>query len=205
MVAQVCTFATRRSPPHFFFLTIPPPQHSATSKEGALPLPATEADGAPGVTFALTFGDHMLLQRGDATPPVVYGTVHPPDAPVNATIDDDAGRSYSVAATTLGDGSWRVALTPREVGGNVTITARSAATSSGGESTTTSNATLPDVTFGDVWLCSGQSNMELALRYTVERNASYDALAVRRPLSLALLSTTRDRRRAFDTTSSNGS
>ena len=35
---------------------------------------------------------------------------------------------------------------------------------------------MSDVTFGDVWFCSGQSNMQLMLDYTFERNASVAAI-----------------------------
>ena len=29
---------------------------------------------------------------------------------------------------------------------------------------------LPDLTFGDVWVCSGQSNMQLGVQNTIDRN-----------------------------------
>ena len=36
--------------------------------------------------------------------------------------------------------------------------------------------TLADVTFGDVWFCSGQSNMWLPMNMDTSRNVTYDAI-----------------------------
>ena len=51
--------------------------------------------------------------------------------------------------------TWRVTLDPIEAGGPYVISAESRGC----------NITLSDVLFGDVWLCSGQSNMDFYLSW----------------------------------------
>ncbi len=88
------------------------------------------------------FTDHMVLQRDAHTP--VWGWTKPGDM-VTLKI---AGKSYTVAADQYG--RWLVRIGPfpadmqayqLEISGPQT-------------------KTFSDVKFGDVWLCSGQSNME---------------------------------------------
>lgn len=49
---------------------------------------------------------------------------------------------------------WKVVLSPTDAGGPHTITA---------SSENYGNASLQDVLFGDVWICSGQSNMQFTV------------------------------------------
>ncbi|MEJ2581320.1 MAG: sialate O-acetylesterase, partial [Acidobacteriota bacterium] len=94
------------------------------------------------------FGDGMVLQRGTSVP--VWGTADP-GATVEVTI---AGRT--VTARTDVQGLWRAEIAPMVAGGphDLTIT-------SDGQSLSYGN-----VLVGDVWICSGQSNME----WTVENS-----------------------------------
>jgi hypothetical protein len=62
--------------------------------------------------------------------------------------------------------AWKVLLPPQPAGGSFTITA-----SAGSES-----VSVRRVTFGDVYFCSGQSNMDLALMYTFEKPALDEAV-----------------------------
>ncbi len=94
-------------------------------------------------------GDHMVLQR---------------ERPVTLWGWDDAGAGVTVTlgqtiakATTDQDGRWAVQLPAMAAGGPHTITIEG-----------TSTVTLKDVLVGEVWLCSGQSNME----WTVLRSAN---------------------------------
>lgn len=105
---------------------------------------------APALEFARPFGDHMVLPHGVACP--VWGTAAP-DAEVRV---DFAGQSRRTRADA--GGRWRVVLAPvaAEAAGRV-LTA-----SSGGE-----RAILTDVLAGEVWLCSGQSNMDFPLAKAV--------------------------------------
>ncbi len=109
---------------------------------GAACLPAQAADPA----FARVFGDHAVLQRGE--PITVWGTADAGSA-LTLTLN---GRSVSGKAD--GKGKWRLQLPRQLAGGPYTLTL-----SSGGKS-----ASVNDVMVGDVYLCSGQSNMEFAVR-----------------------------------------
>jgi sialate O-acetylesterase len=93
--------------------------------------------------LAGTFGDHMVLQR-DA-PIRVHGTA----APGVALSVGLAGRDRTVTADATG--AWRVDLPAMPAGGPYRLTLRS-----GSEVV----RELEDVMVGDLWLCSGQSNME---------------------------------------------
>ena len=88
------------------------------------------------------FGDHMILQQGIKNK--VWGKADPGEA-VTVTL---GGQSK---ATTAGpDGAWHVLLDPvMEYGGPHTLTVK-------GKNTVTFN----DVLIGEVWVCSGQSNMQ---------------------------------------------
>ncbi len=88
------------------------------------------------------FGDHMVLQR--ERPVSVWGTANPGES-VTVTF-----ANHHATTTTGADGSWRVALPP--------LAASSAARTLTISGRTTLSFT--DVLVGDVWLCSGQSNME---------------------------------------------
>ena len=105
--------------------------------------------------FATSYGDHMVLQQGPKQA-VVWG--HCGDAGC-AKITITLSSSSSATATSpvqLGGppGTW-IAKLPATAGGDtphtVTVT----------DGTTT--AKIEDVLFGDVWVCSGQSNMAFLL------------------------------------------
>lgn len=87
------------------------------------------------------FNDHMVLQR--QMPIAVWGWAEPGEA-VKVALGDDA------ANTTAGnDGKWLVKMPQREAGGPLTLTVSASNT-----------IQINDVLVGEVWLCSGQSNME---------------------------------------------
>ncbi|MDR7232189.1 sialate O-acetylesterase [Caulobacter sp. BE264] len=97
--------------------------------------------------LASVFSDHAVLQRDQ--PIRVWGRAAP-----NASVAVDlSGQGVSTSAD--GDGRWSVVLPARPAGGSaLTLTARA-----GDQTQTVSNLAM-----GDVWLCSGQSNMEYPLR-----------------------------------------
>ncbi len=97
------------------------------------------------VTLPAIFGDHMVLQQGTTLP--VWGWAKPGE---KITVSFGAARVETVAGT---DGKWRANL-PAVAGGTPPGTLVVA-----GSNTLTMN----DVLVGDVWLCSGQSNMEFGL------------------------------------------
>jgi sialate O-acetylesterase len=103
--------------------------------------PASAAD----ITLAPVFGDHAVLQRGKPVP--VWGT---------------AGASETVTVTFHGqkattssgsDGRWSLTIGPFEASSDGADLVAAAG----------STVTLHDVVVGEVWLCSGQSNMEFTV------------------------------------------
>lgn len=91
------------------------------------------------------FGEHMMLQRGRPNP--VWGWAKPGTA-VKITL---AGRTAT--ATAGPDGRWQAELEPPAAGGPYTLTV------DGGPEP----LQFKDVLVGDLWLCSGQSNMGFGL------------------------------------------
>jgi sialate O-acetylesterase len=87
------------------------------------------------------FSDHMVLQADFACP--VWGSVEPGEE-VTVSI---AGQKKTAKAGA--DGKWTLKLDPMKAGGphEMTVAARN-------------TVTLHDVLVGEVWVCSGQSNME---------------------------------------------
>ena len=95
------------------------------------------------VTLPHVFGDHMVLQSGQPVP--VWGWANPGDV---LTVRFAGQEKHATAAA--GDGRWEARLDP------LAASAQPAdLTISGSDS-----LTFKDVLVGEVWLCSGQSNME---------------------------------------------
>ena len=101
---------------------------------------------ASGLQLASVFSDHAVLQRG--MPVKVWGTAKAGEA-VTVAI---CGNEYGTVADT--QGKWEVVLPSHEAGGPYEIRV-----SSDGET-----RVVRDVLFGEVWLCSGQSNMEFKVK-----------------------------------------
>ncbi len=97
------------------------------------------------VKLPTLFSDHMVVQR--QRPVHVWGMA----APGESVAVSFRGESKSTSADRLG--RWNVYLAPGEAGGPFEMIVRG------------KNAlTLHDVLVGDVWLASGQSNMEFPMR-----------------------------------------
>ena len=90
------------------------------------------------------FQDHAVLQRD--RPINVWGHAAP-SADVTVSVAGETATAHADAS-----GHWKASLPPLSAGGPYALTAHSSA----GES-----QTLNDILVGDVFLCSGQSNMEL--------------------------------------------
>ncbi|WP_317126273.1 sialate O-acetylesterase [Spirosoma sordidisoli] len=102
--------------------------------------------GLAQVRLARLFSDHVVLQRGQPLP--VWGWAKPAEA-VTVTM---AGQTQKAKAGP--DGKWRVTFSPLQAGGphTLSVTAKSG------------KAAASDVLIGEVWICSGQSNMEWPVR-----------------------------------------
>lgn len=98
--------------------------------------------------LAPIFSDHAVLQRNQ--PITVWGTAGA-NQDVHVTL---AGNESTVISAA--DGTWSVQLPPLPAGGPHELVASAAS----GE------ARLRDVLIGEVWICSGQSNMEWTLDQT---------------------------------------
>ena len=103
------------------------------------------------------FADHAVLQRDRPIP--VYGTAGP-----GADVTVQLG-SAKVTARAGKDGHWRASLPAMTAGGPYTLEA-----SSGGQS-----QAVNDVLLGDVFLCTGQSNMQLSVRRAANADAEIAA------------------------------
>jgi len=102
------------------------------------------------VTLPALFSDHMVLQQQAAIP--VWGWADPGEQ-VTVTLGD-----AKQTATAGADGKWSVTLTECQAGGPLTLVAKG------------KNAVqVADVLVGEVWLCSGQSNMAMS----VSRSANF--------------------------------
>jgi len=106
----------------------------------AAPAPAAAPDAA--LRLAPYFGDHAVLQRDKPVP--VWGMAVPSDS-VTVTFHGQTAKALAGP-----DGNWRLSIGPFEAsadGADLVVSGRS-------------TVTLHDVVVGEVWLCSGQSNME---------------------------------------------
>ena len=106
------------------------------------------------------FGDHMVLQR-DTPSVVVYGFASP-GSMVNTTMAQTGGSgvSYVLQTRTGDDGIWRQQLASQEASRIDGSNAWNFSIAGEGGI----NASMVDVLFGDVHMCSGQSNMQYTLR-----------------------------------------
>ena len=114
-----------------------PTPGQATSAAVAKPLPFVSP----------IFGDNMVLQRGK--PDTIWGWSDPGD-----TVQVQIGEN-TATGTAGPDRRWQVKIQPPAPGGPYTV-----------KITGHQSAELHNVLVGDVWLCGGQSNMGLPLRFT---------------------------------------
>lgn len=101
--------------------------------------------GLADVKLPAVIGSHMVLQQGMQCP--IWGWA---DAGEVVTVSMD-GKSATATAGT--DGKWSLKIGPFTAGGpfDMTVTGKNA-------------LTLTDVLVGEVWVCSGQSNMQMNVR-----------------------------------------
>lgn len=130
------------------------------SEEGALIIAETVKSAITGNYGGLSlpgiFSDHMVIQRGK--PIVIRGKA---DAGQPVEVALSANKSKTTTGT---DGKWKVELPAMDAGGPYSIVIK-------GEKT----ITIKDVLIGDIWVCSGQSNMAFKLKDS--ENAGTDILS----------------------------
>ena len=114
-------------------------------------IPATSLSSQ--VTLPHILSSHMVVQR--QVPVHIWGMAAPAE---NVTVSF-RGETISTKAGELG--RWSLYLSPGSAGGPFQMTVRGDAPSGG--ATGGQTITLDDVMVGDVWVASGQSNMEFTL------------------------------------------
>ncbi|MBR4756844.1 MAG: hypothetical protein IK076_07875 [Bacteroidales bacterium] len=113
---------------------------------------------------ASVFTDHMVLQQATDAP--VWGWAKPG---TKVTVVP-SWNNAKYAATAGDDGRWEVKVATPSAGGPYTLSVTAGKKD---------KIVLNDVLIGEVWLCSGQSNMELNLIGATSQGVegSYDAIA----------------------------
>lgn len=119
------------------------------------------ASASADVTLPHVFGSHMVLQRDRAI--LVWGW-----ADREEEVSVQIGDRPAVIAAADKAGAWRVTLPAMRAGGPFTVKVA-------GKNT----ITLDDVLVGEVWLCSGQSNMEMVVASCM--NAQEEITAANHP------------------------
>lgn len=107
------------------------------------------------------FSDHLVLQQKQSN--LVWGWADAGE-PISVSI---AGQNHQ--ATADSNGKWSVKLAPLEAGGPHSLTV----------SGKNSRVELKDILIGEVWICSGQSNMQWSVR--VSSDPDLEALAANFP------------------------
>jgi sialate O-acetylesterase len=139
------------------FLLVAP---AGSARAQAAPKEALPAAVKPLPLVSPIFGDNMVLQRGKAN--TLWGWSEPGD-----TIRVQIGEN-TASAIAGADRRWEAKIQPPPAGGPYTLRI------SGRET-----LELHNVLAGDVWLCGGQSNMEVPLRFA--RNGADEVKAANYP------------------------
>ncbi len=99
------------------------------------------------------FGDNMVLQRDKQV--IIWGIATTQGEAIVVKI---AGKVYRTRAEA--DSSWQVILQPRQASGPYTL-----------EVSGDNKISYSNVMFGDIWLCSGQNNMDFPLNKATDGQA----------------------------------
>jgi sialate O-acetylesterase len=108
------------------------------------------ASASAQVTLSPLFTDHAVLERDKPIP--VWGTAAP-----NEKVTITLGPNHTTAMADAA-GAWEATLPRLTAGGPYTLTAN--------------NASATDILIGEVWLASGQSNMEFTLKQIADLPAT---------------------------------
>jgi sialate O-acetylesterase len=109
------------------------------------------------LTLPHVFSDHMVLQRDGDVP--VWGWADP-ESEVHVALD-----GKTVQTTAGEDGKWQVSLAGHAAGGPYTLVVESG----------DDRLEVIDVYFGEVWVASGQSNMQWSVRQSANADEEISA------------------------------
>jgi len=112
------------------------------------------AENSESLRLATIFSDHMILQRSQ--PIKVWGWAEQGQQVNISLISNDI--EHTVATETNAQGKWLVTLPAQQSGDSYQLIV----------STGNDKQIVNDILFGDVWLASGQSNMEWKLGWKVD-------------------------------------
>ena len=116
--------------------------------------------------LASPFSDHMVLQRDCPIP--VWGTVSP-DETVSVELVAENGKTVAEASATAGaNGRWIAFLPSQPAGGPFKLRAERHDKWAHQAPVQAYTRIVEDVLVGDVWLCGGQSNMEMNFNWGVK-------------------------------------
>jgi sialate O-acetylesterase len=134
---------------------------------GAVLALRVSAEEKPSSFLHNLFGNNMVLQRDVAAP--IWGWTEPgKEVTVAVALADSKEPPKESKATAGADGKWLAKVGPFPAGGPYTVTIVGSQT-----------VTLQNVLFGDVWLCSGQSNMQQGIG--AARDAQQEIAAAQYP------------------------
>lgn len=129
------------------------------NKEGAKSLAKTVYEAITGdfggLQLPAIYTDNMVIQHNQ--PLLIQGRANAKE-PIEVCIG-----KQKVGTVTGKDGRWKVALQPLEVGKTYTLTI----------SSPTCRKTYKNIVAGEVWLCSGQSNMEFTVQEALKDDRLY--------------------------------
>ncbi len=132
------------------------PHSTARASRGVLPLAAAvlvlAAAANAQISLPGIFGDGMVIQREAEAR--IWGWAQPGETVRVRGSWSGEGEAGTVQAIAQNNGQWVATLPTPKAGGPYTVTIRGEDARSG------AGTALRDVLLGDVWLCSGQSNME---------------------------------------------
>ena len=136
----------------------------------AMPEIPSHASGL--LTIPYIFGDNMVLQRDAPVP--VWGTAHP-GALIRVNFANTGG-VQNKTTTTDAHGRWRMTLAPLKANDQpsiMLITSSYDTVYDNHNGAVIDNVMLRNILVGDVWFCSGQSNME----YSMRKNSKFEKAA----------------------------
>ena len=105
------------------------------------------------VTLPHVIGSNMVLQRDMQVPIWGWASAGEEITVTLSTEDENAESLFATTTTADAKGNWRIKLQAMQAGGPYTLRV-----------TGNNTLELTNVLFGEVWVCSGQSNMEWSVR-----------------------------------------
>ncbi|NCP63219.1 MAG: sialate O-acetylesterase [Paraglaciecola sp.] len=121
----------------------------------AMPANSNEQSFPSSLGLANIFSDHMVVQRNK--PIVIWGTAIA-NSQVYVTMASHNGATETLATAANDQGAWQITLNARPAGGPYQLKVQAQ-----GANNLHDIILVNDILVGDVWLASGQSNMEWQL------------------------------------------